>query len=61
LGLRIQEQQKVLDPALVQALIERLPAQTRESALAGLQTLAAAAVELVAARAADRRQTEATA
>src|SRR5580700_10319405 len=33
-GLRIKEQQKVLDPDLIEAMLRRLPSDERESALA---------------------------
>jgi MarR family transcriptional regulator, organic hydroperoxide resistance regulator len=49
-GERIKSQQKILAPKLVQAMLRRLSANERASALAGLQTLARAATELVASR-----------
>jgi DNA-binding MarR family transcriptional regulator len=58
LGLRIKEQQKVLDPDLIEAMLRRLPSQERESALAGLKVLARAATELVASGQANRLQKE---
>lgn len=53
-GLRIHEQQKVLDPELVEAMLRRMTGVERESALAGLRTLARAANEIVLARRSDR-------
>jgi DNA-binding MarR family transcriptional regulator len=53
-GLRIKEQQKVLDPDLVEAMLRKLSAPDRESALAGLKILERAASELVASRDAGR-------
>ena len=47
-GLRIKEQQKVLDPELVEAMLRKLTVEERESAMAGLRTLAKAAEELIA-------------
>jgi DNA-binding MarR family transcriptional regulator len=47
-GARIKEQQKVLDPSLVRAMLERLAPDDRQSALAGLRLLAGAAAELMA-------------
>jgi DNA-binding MarR family transcriptional regulator len=46
-GVRIKERQKVLDPEIVEAMLRRLPALERQSAVAGLQSLARAASELV--------------
>jgi DNA-binding MarR family transcriptional regulator len=45
-GVRIKRQQKVLDPDLVAAMLERLGAEEREGALRGLELLAKAAKEL---------------
>src|SRR5437764_14511985 len=36
-GLRIKQQQKVLDPELVEAMLRRLPPDERAAALAGLE------------------------
>lgn len=47
-GVRIKRQQKVLEPELVQAMLNRLDPARRELALAGLQLLAGAAKEMVA-------------
>jgi DNA-binding MarR family transcriptional regulator len=57
-GLRIKEQQKVLDPDLVEAMLRQLSAADRELALAGLKILGRAASELVASRDAGRLQRE---
>jgi DNA-binding MarR family transcriptional regulator len=46
-GARIKEQQKVLDPHLVAAMLQRLTPAQRESALGGLRVLAAAAEGLM--------------
>lgn len=46
-GERIKRQAKVLEPELVGALLDRLPAPQRKQALAGLQILAEAANELI--------------
>lgn len=53
-GLRIREQQSVLAPELVEALLEQLPAAERSAALAGLQLLARAADALGSQKAASR-------
>jgi MarR family transcriptional regulator, organic hydroperoxide resistance regulator len=55
-GLRIKEQQKVLDPNLVEAMLRQVPPIERGAALAGLRTLAAAA--LVVSGRASRLQKE---
>jgi DNA-binding MarR family transcriptional regulator len=47
-GVRIKRQQKVLEPALVAALLRRLPLEKRKRALAGLELLAEAAADLIA-------------
>jgi DNA-binding MarR family transcriptional regulator len=47
-GERIKQQQKVLDPDLVAAMLGRLSAADRRAALAGLRLLAGAADELMA-------------
>ena len=47
-GVRIKRQQKVLEPALVGAMLRRLPDEKRKRALAGLELLAEAAAELIA-------------
>jgi DNA-binding MarR family transcriptional regulator len=60
-GLRIKQQQKVLDSDLVESLLRRLTPPQRESALAGLTILARAADELVASRNPSRFQKEKTA
>ena len=57
-GMRIKEQQKVLDPDLVEALFRNLSPVDRETALAGLKILARAATELVASGQANRLQRE---
>jgi MarR family transcriptional regulator, organic hydroperoxide resistance regulator len=46
-GARIKRQQKVLEPALVAAMLARLDERKRRQALHGLELLAEAAVELV--------------
>ena len=46
-GGRIKRQQKVLEPELVQAMLERLDVQKRRQALRGLELLADAAVEMI--------------
>lgn len=46
-GERIKRQAKVLEPELVAALLDRLPASQRKQALAGLQLLAHAANQLI--------------
>jgi DNA-binding MarR family transcriptional regulator len=46
-GNGIKQQQKVLDPKLVEAMLRRLNGAERESALAGLRILARAAAELM--------------
>ena len=45
-GLRIKQQQKVLEPDLVTAMLERLKGDERDAALRGLELLAKAALEL---------------
>jgi DNA-binding MarR family transcriptional regulator len=47
-GLRIRNQQKVLEPALVRNLLDRLRADHRRQALTGLELLARAAAEMIA-------------
>ena len=47
-GVAIKRQQKVLEPELVGAMLDRLKGADRQNALAGLELLAAAARELVA-------------
>ena len=47
-GVRVKRQQKVLEPALVAALLRRLPEEKRRRALAGLELLAQAAGEMIA-------------
>jgi DNA-binding MarR family transcriptional regulator len=47
-GLRIKRQQKVLEPALVGAMLRQLGAPERRQALAGLELLAAAARDMAA-------------
>ena len=47
-GVRIKQQQKVLEPALVAAMLRRLPEEKRQRALAGLELLAEAAGDLIA-------------
>lgn len=46
-GARIKQQQKVLEPELVAALLARLDRSRRQVALRGLQLLAEAAVEMI--------------
>jgi DNA-binding MarR family transcriptional regulator len=46
-GVRIKRRQKVLEPELVSALLERLAPRQRKAALAGLELLAGAARQLV--------------
>jgi len=48
-GDRIKRQQKVLEPALVAAMLRRLAPGKRARALAGLEILAKAAGDLIAA------------
>jgi len=45
-GARIKERQKVLDPALVEAMLRLVPMEERQTAMAGLKILARAASEL---------------
>jgi MarR family transcriptional regulator, organic hydroperoxide resistance regulator len=47
-GLRIKRQQNVLEPELVDAMLERLDKERRQQALAGLELLAEAAREMMA-------------
>ena len=47
-GVRIRRQQKVLEPALVAAMLRRLEPAKRKQALAGLELLAEAAGGLIA-------------
>jgi MarR family transcriptional regulator, organic hydroperoxide resistance regulator len=47
-GVRIKKQQNVLEPELVQAMLERLDGDRRKEALAGLELLAEAAQEMMA-------------
>jgi MarR family transcriptional regulator, organic hydroperoxide resistance regulator len=49
-GARIKEQQNVLDPDLVAALLKRLGGPARALALCGLELLADAAAEMTAGR-----------
>jgi MarR family transcriptional regulator, organic hydroperoxide resistance regulator len=53
-GARIKDQQKILDPSLVEAMLRLLPTGEREAALHGLRLLAQAAGELLAAGDAKR-------
>jgi DNA-binding MarR family transcriptional regulator len=46
-GARIKRQQKVLEPVLIAAMLDRLDAKRRRKALRGLEYLAQAAQELV--------------
>jgi len=46
-GARIKRQQKVLEPELVAAMLERLDESKRRQALRGLELLAEAAVEMI--------------
>jgi len=46
-GVRIKQQQKVLDPRLVDLMLARLPEFERRKALEGLELLAKAANELI--------------
>src|SRR3954447_8076024 len=48
-GLRIKKQQKVLEPELVAAVLARLDGRNRRRALLGLELLAEAAREMIAA------------
>jgi DNA-binding MarR family transcriptional regulator len=48
-GVRIQRQQKVLEPELVGAMLARLDERKRAQALRGLELLAEAAKEMIAA------------
>jgi len=47
-GVRIKRQQKVLEPALVAAMLDRLDDRKRQQALRGLELLAEAAAEMIA-------------
>lgn len=47
-GLRIKQQQKVLEPGLIAAMLRRLGARERSQALKGLELLAVAAKDLIA-------------
>ena len=47
-GVRVKRQQKVLEPDLVEAMLDRLNDPKRRKALAGLELLAEAAKEMVA-------------
>lgn len=47
-GVRIKRQQKVLEPELVEAMLQRLDEATRAEALRGLELLAEASRELIA-------------
>jgi DNA-binding MarR family transcriptional regulator len=47
-GVGIKKQQKVLEPELIAAMLQRLDATRRQQALHGLQLLAEAAGELIA-------------
>ena len=47
-GVRIKRQQKVLEPELVAAMLQRLSERKREQALRGLELLAEAASALIA-------------
>jgi DNA-binding MarR family transcriptional regulator len=49
-GVRIREQQSVLEPELVAALLEQMPSAERSEALGGLQQLARAADALGASK-----------
>jgi DNA-binding MarR family transcriptional regulator len=46
-GVRIKRQQKVLEPELVAAVLERLDETRRRQALRGLELLAEASVEMI--------------
>ena len=46
-GARMKQQQKVLEPELVAALLARLDRDRRQAALLGLELLAEAAVEMI--------------
>jgi DNA-binding MarR family transcriptional regulator len=52
-GLRLKQQQKLLDPELVGVLLKRLDDPARKRALHGLSLLAQAAAETIAARRMD--------
>ena len=47
-GVRIKRQQKVLEPALVAAMLDHLDDRKRQQALRGLELLAEAAAEMIA-------------
>lgn len=47
-GVRVRQQQNVLEPDLVAAMLERLDAERRRQALAGLELLARASRDLMA-------------
>jgi MarR family transcriptional regulator, organic hydroperoxide resistance regulator len=47
-GVRVKQQQKVLEPELVAAMLRRLPSEKRSRALEGLELLGEAAADLVA-------------
>jgi DNA-binding MarR family transcriptional regulator len=47
-GLRIKQQQKVLEPELISAMLRRLGDRPRAQALKGLELLASAAQDVIA-------------
>jgi DNA-binding MarR family transcriptional regulator len=53
-GLRIKQANSVLEPDLVTALLSRLPANHRQAGIHGLELLASAARELMAAQSRSR-------
>lgn len=53
-GLRIKQASSVLEPELVTALLSRLPAEQRQAGILGLEVLASAARELMAAHSRSR-------
>jgi MarR family transcriptional regulator, organic hydroperoxide resistance regulator len=58
-GVRVRGASSVLDPALVEALVERLSDDDREAAVRGLEILANAAQQQMAERARARRSDDA--
>ena len=58
-GVRVRDASSVLDPELVEALVERLSDDDRVAAIRGLEILANAAQQQMAARARARRSDDA--
>ena len=53
-GVRVKKQQNVLEPELVEAMLERMDREQRRQALAGLELLAEAAREMIASGSMNR-------